>query len=464
MVDRATAYTPAPELRTSPSESRDSRRNTQTTSRGRGSGGRVSLDKFATALPKGVGPGAMWHKVDFHVHAPSSVDYEYHGPDAVEKLGRALSYGRYSMAVILKHQEFPSPLELEALAAYCPETKLLPGAEINVLVDALSKKIGKDYFFHCILVVDPEAGDFTYALRMAREKFAFRDSDYPAGFRSSVLDLGRFFHEKGALFIPAHLHQGKDPAVSRSIDDLYDDDAFLGFVSDGAFTALEVRQPTTASFFDGATKTKDNRLIPPSVCVASSDAHSHEHLPERSRATWVRMEAPSFTELAASLAFRHRVSLSEPAVDRARVIGLHVVGAFIPEMWIHFNEGLNALIGGKGSGKTALLECLRFVLNTPIPPDRVENVGRHIKHVLGSSGYVEALVQLTGGERLLITRRADSSERITALDSNGVATARTTQEPVPFPISILGWHDKPARSHWRPSADTQPLRQHPDED
>ena len=35
------------------------------------------------------------------------------------------------------------------------------------------------------------------------------------------------------------------------------------------------------------------------------------------------------------------------------------MGAFIPDAWILLNEGLNALIGSKGSGKTALLECLR---------------------------------------------------------------------------------------------------------
>ena len=57
------------------------------------------------------------------------------------------------------------------------------------------------------------------------------------------------------------------------------------------------------------------------------------------------------------------------------------------------SDGLNALIGSKGSGKTALLECLRFVLNTPVPAERREGVDRHLAHVLGSGGYVECLVQ-----------------------------------------------------------------------
>ncbi len=47
---------------------------------------------------------------------------------------------------------------------------------------------------------------------------------------------------------------------------------------------------------------------------------------------------------------------------------MHVVGSFVPEAWVSFNEGFNALIGSKGSGKTALVECLRFALGTTYRP------------------------------------------------------------------------------------------------
>lgn len=310
----------------------------------------MSIDAFKSELFKrAIGPGATWQIADFHVHAPSSSDYEYRATDAVEKLGRELSAGKYTFAVILKHQEFPSREELSALQSYCPQTKLIPGAEINVLVDALSKKIGKDYFFHCIVAVDPDSlGDYGYVLRKAQEKFTYRFGDYPAGFRSSIIDLGKFFREEGALFIPAHLHQAKEPSTSRSIDDLYEDEAFLGFIRDGAFNALEVRERSTAEFFDGNKVTQDKLSIPAAICVAYSDAHHHDHIAARDRNTWVRVEKKSFSELSAALSFRHRVSLTSHRNAYPRIIGLHVVGAFIPECWVVFNEGLNALIWKQG--------------------------------------------------------------------------------------------------------------------
>jgi DNA repair ATPase RecN len=357
-------------------------------------------------------------------------------------LGSALEVGRYGIVVIVKHQEFPTREELAELRQHCPSVTLIPGAEINVIVDALFKKIGKDYYFHAIVAVDPDGGgEYGYVLRKAQDALTYRPGDYPAGFRSSVLDLSRFMRKEGALFIPAHLHQAKQPETSKSIDDLYDDDAYLGFVREGAFDALEVRQTSTAAFFDGSQITDEGVAIPPATCVASSDAHHHEHLQQRRRETWLRLERPTFAELRAALSFRHRVSLSAPSIAHPRIIGMHVVGSFVKDSWISFNEGLNAFIGSKGSGKTALLECLRFGLSTAVPPDRQEEVRRHLVHVLGASGYVECLVSGSDGLEALITRRADSPQRITCVDSHGGTRVLSAGDDLGFPISILGWHE-----------------------
>ena len=403
----------------------------------------MTIADFKRQLAKTeFGPGAAWLKADFHIHEPGSSDYEFNEADAALELVRAIRDGGYRFVVVLKHQEFPSRQELDALQKHCPDTLLVAGAEINVFVDALFKKIGKDYFFHCIVAVDPKsATPFDYILHKAKENFLYKPSAYPAGFHSNIVELGKFFREQGALFIPAHLHQSKSPDKSRSIDDLYDDDAFLGFIRDGAFDALEVRQLSTAAYFTGNEKTNIGQEIPGIVCVASSDAHHHKHIVERKRATWVRAEQPTFQELKAALNFRHRTRLEKPKIEHARIIGLHVKGAFISEIWMHLNEGLNAIIGSKGAGKTALIECIRFVLNTPIPPEREEAVARHIQHVLGSSGYVECLVGQSDRTELLITRRADAQDRITILDQHGDTRVISTNEEMAFPISILGWHE-----------------------
>jgi len=387
--------------------------------------------------------GGVFLKADFHIHAPRSSDYEYKNADAEERLGQVLRENDYSFAVILAHGETPDPKVLADLHRHCPKTELIPGAEINIFVDAISKKVLKDHFFHCIVAVDPSQppSEYGYVLKKAKEKFTYRSGAHQEGFTSAIADVGKFFLEEGALFIPAHLHQSKSPENSRSIDDIYDDDAFLGFLEDNAFSALEVRDVSTAAFFDGTKKTIDGRDIPLQVCVQSSDAHTHQHILDRKRHTWVKCERTTFRELETALSFRDRVSLTPPRYEHKRILGLHISGHFIKNEWIVFNPCMNCLIGCKGTGKTSILECLRFLFGTFVPADRKDSVSKHVAYILGSSGFVECLVQRRNGSKAVIVRRADSPGRLRIVEENGASREVETIEQAGFDASILGWHE-----------------------
>lgn len=81
------------------------------------------------------------------------------------------------------------------------------------------------------------------------------------------------------------------------------------------------------------------------------------------------------------------------------------------------------------------------MLNTPIPGDKIESVKRHIAHVLGASGYVECLVEREDGSQTLISRRADSPDRIHVTEANGQSQVVTSSSGLAFPVAILGWHE-----------------------
>lgn len=386
--------------------------------------------------------GGTFRKTDFHVHAPSSSDYEYRENDAIKRLAEAINAGKYSYIILLEHNKFPHRDVFLSLQDKCPNTKLIPGAEINIIVDVMSKKVSRDHFFHCVVATDigdPSQAEFI--LREAKKQYAFTDNGDSSGFHSSILDLGRFFQKEGALFIAAHLHQGKEASISRSIDDIYEDAAFLGFLESNTFSALEVRSLATAAFFDGKKTTLEGIHIPASTCVRSSDAHHHLHLSERNRCSWVQVESDSFAELKAALSFRHRILLETPNPAHSRMSGIHVVGEFIKDEWIAFNDGMNCLIGCKGSGKTSLLECLRFVLDVEIPSDKRDTVTKHVKHILGTSGYVECLIRREDGSEALLTRRVASPDRLRILESDGSVHEIGKGERYGFESAILGWHE-----------------------
>ncbi len=388
-----------------------------------------------------VTSGSHFAKADFHIHLPGSSDYEFRGEDAYEEMGRAITAADLRVATIVKHQEFPTIQELSKLQKYCQNTLLLPGAEINIFVDALNKKVGKDYYYHCLVIGDQHS-DYDYPLRKAQKDLSYRGTgDYPSGFDSSVKDVAKVFVSEGQLFIPAHLHQKNSVENSRAIDDVYDDEAFLGLVQAGCFSALEVRKAETAAFFVGNKKTPAGLMIPHSICLQSSDAHHHDHISQRNRHTWIQIEKASFSEVKAALEFPHRVRLAKPSEAQTKIIGLHIVGQFLTEQWIKLNPGINAFIGCKGSGKTSVLECIRFVMNTAIPDERKDSVNKHLQHILGPSGFVECLIQKSDGTKILFTRRSDSPDRILMTKEDGTSEEISKSQGRLADINILGWHE-----------------------
>jgi len=87
------------------------------------------------------------------------------------------------------------------------------------------------------------------------------------------------------------------------------------------------------------------------------------------------------------------------------VLGLRVAGGFLAGAALEFADGLNCLIGGRGAGKTTVLEFLRFGLG--LMPDPKINPQRH--------KAIDALVKANlGSGRLTIDLRTKTDLRYTA--------------------------------------------------
>jgi ABC-type lipoprotein export system ATPase subunit len=137
---------------------------------------------------------------------------------------------------------------------------------------------------------------------------------------------------------------------------------------------LGLRHPSVADF-----KAEFKSLKP---CIHSSDAHDYDHLfqPDGGRQTWIKGDL-TFRGLRQLLAEpENRVFIGElpPSLERIRTrptrvlrrLQIHkVAGSTLAEQWfdtdIELNPELVAIIGKKGSGKSALADALGLLGNTP---------------------------------------------------------------------------------------------------
>jgi DNA repair exonuclease SbcCD ATPase subunit len=85
---------------------------------------------------------------------------------------------------------------------------------------------------------------------------------------------------------------------------------------------------------------------------------------------------------------------AKPSSKHHRIRSLEVTGGFLQGIKMDFSDGLNCVIGGRGTGKTTVLEALRFALdrmpNETVDRKRYEALEKLLQANLGTGSEHEA--------------------------------------------------------------------------
>lgn len=402
----------------------------------------LKFEELCGSIPP-VGPGASWIRADFHFHTPASDDHKY-GSATYEQIAEKLAASGIDAVFVTDHNEWRGIASLaSAVARLGLKTKVYPGAELSVraaaarIGDGLAKEDLKirPYFFHCLALLPPSNSvDNQFQALVTnglKNPEVLQAKPTERKLVQPLEEVAKSVREWGGVLLPAHFHQGKPPATSRSFDDIYCDELAIEQLH-ACFDAIGIRDAFQAGFFDGAHKGSNGQLIPEMGCVLASDSHSLGAI--GSEVTHVLVEGNEFQDIKTSLRYRERLRFREAVDGKDAVLDLIVEGVFLGSVHFTFNDSLTALIGTKGAGKTAVLECLRFALGVPPSGD----IDKYLNHVLGPAGRVWLSVRNRRGERFLFARaRGDSVPRV--VSESGVAIERDAVIPSNFPVEIRGW-------------------------
>jgi DNA repair ATPase RecN len=134
--------------------------------------------------------------------------------------------------------------------------------------------------------------------------------------------------------------------------------------------------------------------------VNASDIVKPEDLEDRSATCWIKMSEVSieglrqaFLDPGSRIRLNPKQGKLEPE-EHAELVALAWEGGFLDGASVHFNPNLNVLVGGRGTGKSTVVESIRAVLALDAVGDEARKAHEGIvRHVLKSGTKISLLVR-----------------------------------------------------------------------
>ncbi len=394
-------------------------------------------------------PGAQWRRIDLHLHSPASCSFTC--PDGTDPMTAA---GREAIAHSYVDQMVKSGLELVALTDYNQVSpvwypllhdlaakrsiSLLPGVEI-----ALAQ--GK-HGLHLIVVFGTDCSvdgvnrflaslDVDPATPLVSGKSEHRKIRLRSDLGTAVRSLRDTFHP---LVIVPHPDEDNGLCKTWKAKDAADvlkqvDPDAIEHCPEDEYKRLEAFLGT--GFFRVLARVEFSD--PKSI----ADIGTKKRADGTPRGTYLKLSAMDLDALRLALhdpETRLQVGHVRPA-DWARIVGIDVEGSgFLGNLTARLSDSLNTIIGGRGAGKSALLEVLRYALDVA-PYADADSRQDLVRHALGSGGKVAVLLERPTGTtqavRYVVTRILGQDPRVEKYPSG---------TPVPVrPSELLGRDSEP---------------------
>jgi chromosome segregation protein len=327
--------------------------------------------------------GATWLRADFHLHTKEDKEFQYTGAenDFINQYIDKLKAENISIAVITNHNKFAFS-EYKALSkkARREDIYVLPGVELSVNDGSNG--------IHTLAVFDPEqwlANENDLISHFLTSTFLGKVNYENANGRSNhsllqTIDLLNNF-QKNYFLIMAHI-------VQRS-----------GFLEelDGGRISEFAKNPLFRKAVLGFQKlsTRDkltnlniwfNNQLP--AFVEGSDAKSIDEIGEGEK-TFVKIGAFNFDAVKYALMdYTYRIKKEEPVLTQAYIKSISVTSSKQDIKQVCLNPSMNNLIGIRGSGKSSILETLRYSLDIGLDGTRVDAKYKNdlVANFLGSGG------------------------------------------------------------------------------
>lgn len=189
--------------------------------------------------------------------------------------------------------------------------------------------------------------------------------------------------------------------------------------------------------------TGDFERVHPLAEIHADDVMGPRQLKKSGASTWFKVSSASLESL--KLAVRTpetRVSLSDPQLTpRARIKNVSWVGGYLDRVTLPISSDLTALIGGRGAGKSTVIESLRYALDLqPISTQMGKDHRSIIDSVLRVGTIVRVEVESVSPTLESFTIQREVNHQPVVLDASGERTNLAPSDVIGS-VEVFGQHE-----------------------
>jgi len=333
--------------------------------------------------------GAHFHKVDFQVHTPR--DKNWQGGEAVSEDERRAYAGEFVAACrarglqavgITDHHDlaFFKYIREAAHAETDDQGRPLPARQRLIVFPGMELTLGIPCQALLIFDADLQTEFFTLAMTalgiIPSDGSAAKHADIKKldimSFEDLYSALEKLEPLRGHFTVFPHVKDGGHKTLLRQgFEKHYIAMPCVGGYVDGQLP----KEPDGKGMRDITSGLDKNWGNKPLGLFQTSDNRHRNFNSLGTHATWVKWVQPTAEALRqACLARRSRISQTEPSLPATRITRIEVSNSkFLGPFNIELNAQYNALVGGRGTGKSSILEYLRWALcDQPLAIDEDE--------------------------------------------------------------------------------------------
>ena len=376
--------------------------------------------------------GCSYYRVDLHVHSPASSDYAGDNNISSYEFVSAFVARGFDLIAITDHNtgayvDQAITARNEIASKEGKNITILAGVELHVSPGV-----------H-LLAILPKGGSAAISDLLSRLGLPIEQhGDTTKLISESIVEITRIVHERNGLLIGAHCNS------TNGIVEELDGQTRLQWLR--AVDALEFNSGSGEDKISTTISYVTNSLMAQVPFTFGSDSHDSTF---DNTGMWVKMADPSFASLR-QLVFEPelRVSRTEPiAPAHGRISGFTTTHGIYARERFRFSPHLNTLIGGRGAGKSAAIDLLRFAFEAePGHDDGINKIfANRIAGFLQLVGEVLVVSVGTDGKTYAITRSGayeKSSARATPVFTERARVYQVVDENLILremrPLDVLG--------------------------